>query len=193
MTTSKFDEMLAFVQQKHAGQFRNKERQTPYWMHCYGVALILRAVCERHGLDSTDLVLAALGHDLYEDTDATRQEVADRFGAPVDELIFTLTNEDGDDNRSRYMQKLAASGEGTILIKMADMIDNLFSVYHNADILGEDWITSFFLPIMDDSIAKVRAYQNYSQAGQKVADSLIGVVEAGYVLLNTYLRNGEEA
>ena len=107
---AKYNDMLEYVERYHQGQVRNKSHPPPYWTHCYGVATIATRYLERYlpDGDHTNVVLAALGHDLYEDTDATREEVREQYGEQVDDLIFGLTNEHSDADRAAYMEKMMA-------------------------------------------------------------------------------------
>ena len=65
----------------HQGQTR-KGSGTPYFEHAAAVAMIL----DRAGFDE-DVVIAGLLHDVVEDTEATVEEVATRFGPVVGEIV----------------------------------------------------------------------------------------------------------
>ena len=180
-----YDDMLAYVKRYHAGQVRNKKHPLPYWTHCYGVATITKRYLERYlpDTDHTEVVLAALGHDLYEDTAATREEVRKRYSGRVDELIFGLTNEHSDADRAAYMEKMLVSPEAVIIVKMADMIENMQSVYYNIDILGTPFLDTFFMPIMDDSMKVITEYNNYTVYAQ-VAAIMLAHAKLNYELLS---------
>ncbi len=179
-----YDDMLAYVKKYHAGQVRNKEHPLPYWTHCYGVASVTKHYLEHYlpSTDHTDVVLAALGHDLYEDTEAPRNEVRQLYGARVDELIFGLTNEHSDADRAAYMEKMLVSPEAVIVIKMADMIENMQSVYYNIDILGTAFLDTYFMPIMDDSMRVITNYHNYTKYTE-VAKVMLAHARLNYGLL----------
>lgn len=184
VTQDHYESMLAYVRKYHDGQLRNKNDTTPYWMHCYGVAHIVQTYTENYtpDLDNTTIVLAALGHDLYEDTQATRDEVRQLYGDTVDQFIFGLTNEHSDSDRDAYMEKMRHSPEEVIIVKMADMAENMQSVYYSMSILGNEWLASFFMPIMNDSIQIVRSYDSYEKYGE-VARQLLKQVEMNYEML----------
>lgn len=180
-----YDDMLAYVKKHHAGQVRNKEHPLPYWTHCYGVATITARYLEQYlpDDDHTNVVLVALGHDLYEDTDATREEVRKQYGEQVDNLIFGLTNEHSDADRAAYMEKMMASPEAVIIVKMADMIENMQSVYYNIDILGTSFLDTFFMPIMDDSMKVITGYTAYTEYAE-VAEAMLAHAKLNYELLS---------
>ena len=182
---AKYNDMLEYVKKYHQGQVRNKSHPLPYWTHCYGVATIAARYLERYlpDGDHTDVVLAALGHDLYEDTDATREEVRVQYGKQVDDLIFGLTNEQSDADRAAYMKKMLVSPEAVIIVKMADMIENMQSVYYNIDLLGTPFLDTFFMPIMDDSMEVITKYDAYATYAE-VAEVMLAHVKLNYELLS---------
>ncbi len=155
--------MLKVVQMYHGDQYRDATEKIPYWHHCYGVATLLLEYINQAGEVPADIcetmILAALGHDLYEDTDIPRAEILNKFGPVVDEYIFALTNEQSDADRAQYIEKLANDCDEVILIKMADMLDNLTSVYGSIVTLGKPWLKDYFLPIMEDTIVVVNNHQ----------------------------------
>jgi (p)ppGpp synthase/HD superfamily hydrolase len=65
----------------HAGQSR-KGSDVPYFQHAAAVAMIL----DRAGFDE-DVVIAGLLHDVVEDTEATFEDVATRFGPTVAAMV----------------------------------------------------------------------------------------------------------
>ena len=182
---AKYNDMLEYVKKHHEGQVRNKSHPLPYWTHCYGVATIATRYLERYlpDGDHTNVVLAALGHDLYEDTDATREEVRVQYGKQVDDLIFGLTNEHSDADRAAYMEKMMASPEAVIIVKMTDMIENMQSVYYNIDILGASFLDTFFMPIMDDSMKVITGYTTYTEYAE-VAEAMLAHAKLNYELLS---------
>ena len=68
-----------------------------------------------------DILQAALGHDLYEDTSIHRQVVVDRFGSAVDALIRCLTE---GTSVPAYVEQVAKGPEEARLIKYGDLADN---------------------------------------------------------------------
>lgn len=155
MDLTKRDAMRSLVKAAHAHQSRNNG-QTPYYEHCFEVAEIFENAIAQSGefVDSLDLAadlyLAALGHDLYEDTQVTPQEIIDAFNPRVDQLIGYLTNDMSDYDREAYHQKIQDGPEEAKLVKMSDLIENSTSVANNLDKLGLKWVQEFFLPIISE-------------------------------------------
>lgn len=181
MDLQKYEKMRRVVEQYHDGQYRNNDKSSPYRFHCEAVALLVREILLQAGEydhNADDIVLAALGHDLYEDTSVDREFIRNEFGARVDELIFQLTNEEDDEHRDKYMQKIHSASDEVILIKLADMIENMNSVFYNRNTLGKEWVDTFFLPIMNDYLPHLRGKQfaSYTQTG----NALLAYMKASY-------------
>lgn len=82
-----FDEALIFACQKHSGQ-RRKLSDAPYFLHPMEVAAIVGTMS-----DSQELLSAAVLHDTVEDTDATLDEIREKFGKRVSLLVMTETED----------------------------------------------------------------------------------------------------
>jgi len=138
MNPKECQSMLKLVKKNHAGQTRNNGK-VPYWVHCDRVAKLLCEIFSqtKEGADTKRqaIILAGLGHDLYEDTKITRQEIQEKFGAEVDRLISAMTNEFGDKKIDMYIKKFKTINEEALLIKLADLYDNTiglaYSIHEN--------------------------------------------------------------
>lgn len=156
--------MIALVRQYHSHQTRVAGR-VPYWPHCLNVAELTTEALSTHASHEVEgsllfaVRLAALGHDLYEDTTVTRDEIRGHFGGQVDDLIWWLTNEEGDTNRTAYVAKMARAPEAARLIKLADIIDNTLTVAYGLEDLGGDWARTFFRPIIAEMLPVVATAQ----------------------------------
>lgn len=111
-----FDDAMKFMVIKHAGQKRKDG--TPYVYHPMTVA----ALVKRAGYDEK-YQIAALLHDVLEDTDATAEEVA-QFGDDVLEAVQLLTKKDNCDE-AEYLTAILKNRIATV-VKSADKIHNLW-------------------------------------------------------------------
>jgi guanosine-3',5'-bis(diphosphate) 3'-pyrophosphohydrolase len=120
-------EAYRFSEAAHAGQRR--QSGDPYISHPLAVAEILAG----WHLDGQAL-MAALLHDVMEDTSVTKAEIADTFGKPVAELVDGLskldriefqTAEDAQAENFRKMLLAMARDVRVILIKLADRLHNM--------------------------------------------------------------------
>ncbi len=116
-----------FSQGAHSGQFRKTGE--PYISHPVAVASIL---CELH-LDAITLA-AALLHDVVEDTVISKEEIGERFGVSVAELVDGVsklekiefqTKADVQAENFRKMLLAMAQDVRVILIKLADRLHNM--------------------------------------------------------------------
>jgi guanosine-3',5'-bis(diphosphate) 3'-pyrophosphohydrolase len=117
-----------FAAEKHSAQRRKNAAATPYLNHPIEVAEHLANV---GGVTDEVILIAALLHDTVEDTDTTREEIADRFGEGVASLVMECTDDKRLDKAERKrLQILHASHKspGAKLIKIADKTCNLRSI-----------------------------------------------------------------
>ncbi len=116
-----------FADEAHLGQLR--QNGDPYITHPIAVAV----QCTEWKLDAQAL-MAALMHDVLEDCGVTKQELIERFGAPVAELVDGLTKLDKlefdtrEQNQAESFRKMLlamARDVRVILIKLADRSHNM--------------------------------------------------------------------
>ena len=120
-------EAYRFSEAAHAGQTR--QSGDPYISHPLAVAEIL---ADWH-LDGQTL-MAALLHDVTEDTSVTKAEISDTFGKPVAELVDGVSKldkiefqsaEDAQAENFRKMLLAMARDVRVMLIKLADRLHNM--------------------------------------------------------------------
>ncbi len=104
----------------------------PYVQHPIAVAWIL----DRLGFDE-DVVIAALLHDVVEDTDATLDEIHERFGDRVAELVAHCSEQKTDSEgnvrpwivrKHEHLDSLTTAPEAAKAIKLADCLHNMRSM-----------------------------------------------------------------
>ena len=120
-------EAIKFSRTAHQGQKR--QSGDPYISHPIAVARILATL----RLD-VQAIIAALLHDVVEDTSITAEQVAEKFGKPVAKLVDGLskldriqfeTREDAQAENFRKMLMAMARDVRVILIKLADRLHNM--------------------------------------------------------------------
>ena len=127
----RLEQALRFAAIGHHGQAR-RSSGVPYLEHVVAVAWIL----DRAGFDE-DVVIAGLLHDLVEDTSTTLQDVEQRFGRVVADLVAhcseVKTDEKGrkrawiDRKRDHLVALREAPAEAHAII-LADKLHNLISI-----------------------------------------------------------------
>jgi guanosine-3',5'-bis(diphosphate) 3'-pyrophosphohydrolase len=124
---ARIEEAYRFSGAAHAGQKRQSGE--PYVSHPLAVAEILAG----WHLDSQAL-MAALLHDVMEDTSVTKAEISDTFGKPVADLVDGVSKldkiefqsaEDAQAENFRKMLLAMARDVRVILIKLADRLHNM--------------------------------------------------------------------
>src|SRR5262247_1294447 len=123
----RIEEAYQFSDAAHQGQFRLSGH--PYISHPLAVAEIVAD----WQLD-TQAVMAALLHDVMEDTAISKEQITDRFGKPVAELVDGLSKLDkiefqsqADAQAENFRKMLLAMARDVrvILIKLADRLHNM--------------------------------------------------------------------
>ncbi|MCK9282966.1 MAG: bifunctional (p)ppGpp synthetase/guanosine-3',5'-bis(diphosphate) 3'-pyrophosphohydrolase [Rhodocyclaceae bacterium] len=121
------EDAYRFGEAAHEGQYRISG--DPYISHPLAVA----ASMARWHLDPQALI-AALLHDVMEDTEITKQQIADRFGKTAAELVDGVSKLDRIENQTyeqaqaeNYRKMLLAMARDVrvILIKLADRLHNM--------------------------------------------------------------------
>ena len=119
-----------FADEMHLGQVRRSG--DPYISHPIAVA----EICADWKLDA-QAIMAALLHDVMEDQDVLKDELIERFGAPVASLVDGLskldklefnTREENQAESFRKMLLAMARDVRVILIKLADRTHNMRSM-----------------------------------------------------------------
>jgi guanosine-3',5'-bis(diphosphate) 3'-pyrophosphohydrolase len=145
-----------FAARAHHGQTIHGTDAVPYMDHVLDVAARL---ARHHPADET-LLLAALLHDVLEDSDVTDDELRRRFGGAVADLVAEVTDAPGLSEAARRAAQIRHArtvSERAKRLKLADKAANL------AEMTRHPW---------HDDAAEARAYIDW---GQAVADAVRGV------------------
>lgn len=119
---------LDFAAWKHRDQRRKDAEASPYINHPIAVARIL---CVEAGVEDGEILCAALLHDTIEDTQTTRDELAERFGRSVCDIVCEVTDDKARPKAERkqlqidHAPHLSAKAK---LVKLADKTANLRDV-----------------------------------------------------------------
>ena len=119
---------LAFAAHKHRDQRRKDVAASPYINHPIALADVL---VNEGGIDEVEVLCAALLHDTIEDTDTTRDEVANAFGERVASIVAEVTDDKTlakADRKEAQVEHAAHISREAKLVKLADKICNLRDV-----------------------------------------------------------------
>jgi GTP diphosphokinase / guanosine-3',5'-bis(diphosphate) 3'-diphosphatase len=117
----------AYAEQSHSGQFRRSGE--PYLVHPMGVSKIIADL----NLDVAS-VCAGILHDCVEDTTATPEDIREKFGEEIQNIVEGVTKlgqipwttrEERQAENFRKMLLAMARDIRVILVKLADRVDNM--------------------------------------------------------------------
>lgn len=109
-----YQKALKFIAKKHCGLTRFN-----------GNPFIIHPIRVSQEVQSIKWKTAALLHDTIEDTETTKEEIEEEFGAEIAEMVDLLSHRKGESYET-YISRIATSGnEGAIAIKITDIADNL--------------------------------------------------------------------
>jgi hypothetical protein len=146
MFGDRLNEALTWAADLHRTQTR-KTSSTPYIGHLLSVAGL---VIESGG--SEEQAIAALLHDAIEDREVTVDEIANRFGQEIADLVDAVTESDTEpkppwiDRKKLYIDKLRYSSQEAVLISLADKLHNARALeeglYSHGEAIWEEFFKS---------------------------------------------------
>ena len=120
----------------HEGQVRSGSGGMAYIHHPVAVAELLAE--QGHG---EQVVAAALLHDVVEDGDVSVEELADRFGQEISQLVATLSEDESvepyERRKGEHRDRVAAEGGDALAIYAADKLSNVRVLRRAYESLGE--------------------------------------------------------
>lgn len=120
---------ILFAAESHSGQLR-KDGSTPYVNHPLEVMHLL---AHAGNVIDEDVLVAAVLHDVVEDTTVTVLEIADRFGARVAKIVSELTDDKSLTKEERKQQQLINADQlspEARLVRICDKICNVYDILY---------------------------------------------------------------
>ena len=172
MTDSqRYTAALAFASEKHSGQLRIGD--DPYITHPVAVAEIVG-----HWGYGTDYQIAALFHDLLEDTDATEGQIEALGGRRVLQTVRLLTKQPGY-VMSEYVAAIKADPMAKV-IKAADRLHNLRCAVVASDDFKRRYIretADWYLDLSPEILPALKALVQTMDTGLAAPDFLCDPVD----------------
>ncbi|MDF3056389.1 MAG: rsh [Rariglobus sp.] len=125
-TTFRMLEAVSFGARAHAGNTRS-DGETPYHAHPMRVALLVAG----WGCDDETTLIAALLHDVIENSTTDYDDIAEEFGNGVADCVVQLTRDyrlPHELQEAVYYEALAKADWRVRLVKLADGYDNVMDV-----------------------------------------------------------------
>ncbi|MHA6278877.1 HD domain-containing protein [Salinimicrobium sp. CAU 1759] len=137
------EEALEFATKAHGDQMR-KYSEEPYIEHPKRVAEIVRTVPH-----TSEMICAAYLHDVVEDTPVEIEEIQQKFGKKVADLVQELTDEymkvhyphlNRRARKDKEVERQATISKEAKTIKLADVIDNTPDIVKNDPGFGRKYL-----------------------------------------------------
>jgi GTP diphosphokinase / guanosine-3',5'-bis(diphosphate) 3'-diphosphatase len=128
---SKLLQAASFAAKKHRYQKRKGDDAEPYVNHPLEVANLLANVGQ---IDDYDILIAAVLHDTVEDTETTREELTELFGAQVCGYVLEVTDDKSlpkAERKQKQVEHAPHLSTGAKQIKLGDKISNITDVTNN--------------------------------------------------------------
>ena len=178
-------EAIAFSTMAHDGMRRRKS-DAPYILHPMEVGVIVGTMT-----DSQEVIAAGVLHDVVEDAGITIEEIGERFGARVMELVASETENKREElppedtwklRKEESLEKLKNTNDPEVLMLwIGDKLSNIRAIYrdflvegnavwnkfHQSDIKVQAW---YYRSIMKytDRLADTLAWNEYKTIVEKI-------------------------
>jgi (p)ppGpp synthase/HD superfamily hydrolase len=123
--TPRLERAIKYAAQKHDGQLRVEKERLPYITHLVSVAVLVST-----HTDDEDCIIAALLHDVLEDTNTTLTQITEHFGVEVALLVDAVTEKkvaDWKASKQSYIEQMKEVPEKALIIAAADKMHNILS------------------------------------------------------------------
>ena len=132
---------IAFAVKAHDGM-RRKKSDAPYILHPMEAAVIVGTMT-----DDQNLIAAAVLHDVVEDAGITIEEIEEKFGKRVKELVESETEDKRADlpptvtwriRKEESLEVLKNTDDiGVLMVWLGDKLANMRSIYRDFKVEGE--------------------------------------------------------
>lgn len=137
MSTANVEAAIEFAVKAHKGQYRDGDEPLPYITHPLDVLANLRYTGE---VTDSDMLCTAVLHDVVEESGVTFEEIEEKFGRRVRELVRELTREEPGPAQTAGMtrdeiwelrsnmllEEIGKMSPTAQAIKLADRLSNLY-------------------------------------------------------------------
>lgn len=134
-------EAILFAVKAHDGM-RRKKSESPYILHPMEAAVIVGTLT-----DDQELIAAAALHDVVEDADISIEEVEEKFGKRVKELVAAETEDKRADlppaetwriRKEESLEELKNTDDiGVLIVWIGDKLANMRSIYREWKVEGD--------------------------------------------------------
>lgn len=137
------EKAIIFATEKHKGQVR-KGTTIPYITHCLDVMQLL----QRMEADK-NVIIAGILHDTLEDTNTSWEELVEKFGTDVANLVAEHTQDESlpwEEKRQKFIDSLDTASLRLKKLVLADKLANLQSMFRDHNKIGDSLWKRFKAP-----------------------------------------------
>jgi (p)ppGpp synthase/HD superfamily hydrolase len=173
---TRFADAMVFAADRHGDQSR-KGTQVPYVSHLLGTC----AIALEAGADE-DEAIAALLHDTLEDGKAGYEELVDRFGRRVADIVRECSDSEvlpkppWRERKQAYLASIPHHSRSGMLVSNADKLHNAKTILSDYLRHGEE-VWQRFDPASDQLSYYNALADAFARAGSPLADELSRVVD----------------
>lgn len=146
---------LMLAKLAHTGQERDEGGS--YIIHPIRIANTLIYDIET---SNSDMIMAALLHDVVEDTEITSAEIKKDFGDEVARMVDRLTRDKNKETKKEKFEKTIVGSADVKLLKACDYLDILRSLSYGADRQGQEWVDWHLVEALEMYIPMAEAAGN---------------------------------
>lgn len=150
-TLAPYFEALAFAAEKHKYQRRGGYDPLPYINHLIKVSTAIIQVGKE---EQSDIILASILHDVVEDSDTTYEDLKDRFGASVADIVLELTDDMSlpyEERKALQLSRAKQLSTAARKIRIADKASNIRDIFT----YSLDWTEEKKIAYLENSLAVV--------------------------------------
>jgi guanosine-3',5'-bis(diphosphate) 3'-pyrophosphohydrolase len=140
---------IAFAAEKHSKQRRKDAAASPYINHPIAVAT---ALAVEGCVTDEAILLAACLHDTVEDTETTFEEIEQKFGTEVSNLVRNVTDDKSLEKAQRKQLQIEHAAKASDKVKQIKIADKLCNIRDITNSPPHDW-----------SLQRRTKYINWSQ------------------------------
>ena len=166
-------EAIVFSVKAHDGMRRRKS-EAPYILHPMEVCAIIGSMT-----DKQEVIAAGVLHDVVEDAGIAIEEIGDKFGARVMELVASETENKREElppeetwliRKEESIEKLRATDDiDVLMLWIGDKLSNIRAIYRDYLIEGNDLWNKFHQSDISVQAWYYRSIMNYTE---RLSDTL---------------------
>ena len=165
-------EAIIFAVKAHDGM-RRKKSDAPYILHPMEAAVIVGTMS-----DDQELIAAAALHDVVEDTDITIEEIEEKFGKRIKELVASETEDKRADlppaetwriRKEESLEDLKNTDDiGVLMVWIGDKLANMRSIYREWKVEGDAMWHKFNQKIVSE---QAWYYRSIAKLTERLSDT----------------------